>query len=99
MDDLCLGDACHQLTNAEGRPNTEHLKETLDPTTAAPTVVDAMDFEDELSRVETLRVYRGDEAITRDVDLESVYISASDEYSRFEISDFSSEFGQIALPS
>ncbi|MEC8346302.1 MAG: M10 family metallopeptidase C-terminal domain-containing protein, partial [Planctomycetota bacterium] len=57
------------------------------------------DFEDELSRVETLRVYRGDEAITRDVDLESVYISASDEYSRFEISDFSSEFGQIALPS
>ena len=50
--DLCLGDACHQLTNAEGRPNTEHLKETFDPTTAAPTVVDVVDFEDELSMIE-----------------------------------------------
>ena len=46
--ELCLGDACHQLTKAEGRPNTEHLKETLAPTTAAPTVVDVVDFEDEL---------------------------------------------------
>ncbi|MEC7718525.1 MAG: M10 family metallopeptidase C-terminal domain-containing protein [Planctomycetota bacterium] len=57
------------------------------------------DFENELSRVETLQIYQGEEAITRDVDLGSVYISAGDEYSRFEISDFSSEFGQIALPS
>ena len=52
LDDLCLGDACHQLTNAEGRPNTEHLKETFDPTTAAPTVVDVVDFDDELSVIE-----------------------------------------------
>ena len=52
LDDLCLGDACHQLTNAEGRPNTEHLKETFDPTTAAPTVVDVVDFDDELSIIE-----------------------------------------------
>lgn len=57
------------------------------------------DFENELSRVETLQIYQGEEAITRDVDLGSVYIAAGDEYSRFEISDFSSEFGQIALPS
>ena len=50
--ELCLGDACHQLTNAEGRPNTEHRKETLEPTTAAPTVVEVVAFEDELPKNE-----------------------------------------------
>jgi len=56
-------------------------------------------FESELSRVETLEIYQGDMAVTRDVDLTSAYVQAGDEYSRFTISDFSTEYGQVALPS
>ncbi len=56
-------------------------------------------FENELSRVETLQIYEGNSRVTRDVDLTSVYVQAGDEYSRFTISDFSTEYGQVALPS
>jgi hypothetical protein len=56
-------------------------------------------FESELSRVETLQIYEGNSPVTRDIDLTSVYVQAGDEYSRFTISDFSTEYGQVALPS
>ena len=50
-----------------------------------------------LSRVEAIQIYEGNRQIGRTVDLNSVYLQASDEYRRFKITDFSSSIGQIAV--
>lgn len=47
------------------------------------------------NRIETIEMYDGTRKIGRSVDLNSIYVQASDAWTRYKITEFSSDFGQI----
>lgn len=50
------------------------------------------------SRVETLRLYSGDDRAEVDVDMASLYQLSSDRFQHFTVTDFKTNFGYIAQP-
>lgn len=56
------------------------------------------DMQTASSRIEILQIYDGNRKIGRNIDLASIFVQAGDEYSRFKVSEFASDFGQIAVP-
>lgn len=47
------------------------------------------------NRIETIEIYDSSRQIGRSVDLNSIYVQASDAWTRYKITEFSSDFGQI----
>ncbi len=51
----------------------------------------------EEGRIEALEIYNGGRKVGRTIDLDSIYVQSDDRYARFQVSEFSSSVGQIAL--